>query len=144
MPFRYHKSNQRGHYQRLTQFHLSRASTSLMVQRGADKRKDDDLMKGLSHKMWKTRKFGQGRGFKPIYQCWTLSHMLLISTNKSLKYFQRLSKLTRIMMDSSPWKSMSKSSGGWNTQLLETPWSAYQPHRPSSNLLFQWSWREHK
>ena len=66
--------------------HISRASTSLMVQKGADKRKDEDLMKGL-----KTR-----------------SKMLNLQI---LKCFQHLSKLIRTMMGSSPWKNMSRFSG---------------------------------
>ena len=66
--------------------HISRASTSLMVQKGADKRKDEDLMKGLK----------------------TTSKMLNLQI---LKCFQHLSKLIKTMMGSSPWKNMSRFSG---------------------------------
>ena len=65
---------------------VSRASTSLMVQKGADKRKDEDLMKGLK----------------------TTSKMLHLQISKC---FQHLSKLIKTMMGSSPWKNMSRFSG---------------------------------
>ena len=70
--------------------HISRASTSLMVQKGADKRKDEDLMKGLKNR----------------------SKMLNLHI---LKYFQHLSKPIKTMMASSPWKNMSRFSG-WHSR----------------------------
>ena len=106
-----------------------------MVQKGTDKRKDDDLMKGFSNPFWTISVRAVNQNIQNSATC--ISKFKIQSFKlQTLKIVQHLSKRTKITTGSSPWRSMSRSSG-WE--------EASSPNSSLSSLCsFQWARCEHQ